>query len=89
MIMVTPWTHVMILGIWLHWQAKLILYMSLLLLLALLSIWLCRQREEYCWPVVSFNNSMMMIFPKHPARSKGGVEIRAEPLEKLFSEGLR
>lgn len=61
----------MISGIWLHWQAKLIPDMSLLLLLALLSIWLCRQREGYYWPVVSFNISMLMIFPEHPVRSKG------------------
>nr|DAU39688.1 MAG TPA: hypothetical protein [Caudoviricetes sp.] len=41
------------------------------LIFILLSIWLCRQREEYYWHQVSFDLSLPMLEAKHLARSKG------------------
>lgn len=41
------------------------------LIFILLSIWLCRQYEEHCWPSVSFNISLLMLLTEHPARGKG------------------
>nr|WP_317983870.1 hypothetical protein [Kluyvera sichuanensis] len=41
------------------------------LIFILLSIWLCRQHEERCWPSASFNISLPMLLTEHPARGKG------------------